>query len=68
MSALSEAILQLLENAFVTTIADAITVMQSIDDMLPNSDGLKGFNLLYQKVTQEVQNQPPKKDGRRRSG
>jgi hypothetical protein len=41
------------------TIADVIAVMQRIDSLLPNSDGLKWFNLLYLKVTQEVDSQAP---------
>ena len=42
-----------------TTIADVLTLMQRIDDLLPNGDGLKWFNLLYRMVTQQVDNSPP---------
>jgi len=42
-----------------TTIADVLTLMQRIDDLLPNGDGLKWFNLLYMKVTQRVDSGPP---------
>jgi Family of unknown function (DUF5995) len=42
-----------------TTIADVLTLMQRIDDLLPNGDGLKWFNLLYMRVTQEVDSSPP---------
>jgi Family of unknown function (DUF5995) len=41
------------------TIADAITRMQAIDSVLPNSDGLKWFNLLYLTVTEQLANNPP---------
>jgi hypothetical protein len=43
----------------VSSIADVITMMQSIDSLLPNQDGLKWFNRLYWMVTQQVQNSPP---------
>jgi hypothetical protein len=42
-----------------TTIANVLTLMQRIDDLLPNCDGLKWFNLLYMRVTQEVDSTPP---------
>lgn len=38
----------------VATIADVVLVMQQIDAVLPDDDGLKWFNLLYLKVTEEV--------------
>ena len=41
------------------TIADVLTLMQRIDSLLPNSDGLKWFNLLYMRVTQQVDSNPP---------
>jgi hypothetical protein len=41
------------------TISDVLAVMQKIDDLSPNNDGLKWFNLLYLKVTEKVDNQPP---------
>jgi len=43
----------------VSTIADVINIMQNIDSLLPNQDGLKWFNRLYLMVTQQVQNSPP---------
>jgi len=43
----------------VSSIADVITIMQNIDSLLPNQDGLKWFNRLYLMVTQQVQNSPP---------
>jgi len=36
------------------TINDVLGTMQSIDDLLPGTDGLKWFNRLYMMVTQEV--------------
>ena len=42
-----------------TTIADVIARMQAIDALLPASDGLKWFNLLYLMVTQQVDLNPP---------
>ncbi|MGH9448663.1 MAG: DUF5995 family protein, partial [Terriglobia bacterium] len=41
------------------TIPDVLTLMQRIDNLLPNGDGLKWFNLLYMRVTQEVDRNPP---------
>jgi hypothetical protein len=38
----------------VTTIDDAIAVMQAIDQALPQPDGLKWFNFLYLAVTEAV--------------
>jgi len=55
----NQQLLQLVNGAAPVTIADVITVMQNIDSLLPNNDGLKWFNLLYLKVTQEVDGHPP---------
>jgi Family of unknown function (DUF5995) len=52
-------LLQILNGPQVTAIADVIKRMQTIDAALPNSDGLKWFNLLYLKVTQQVDTHPP---------
>jgi len=52
------AVLQLLLGSNVAAVADVIAVMEGIDKLLPGKDGLKWFNLLYLKVTQQVQNQP----------
>jgi len=41
------------------TIADVLSLMQKIDSLLPSSDGLKWFNLLYMMVTQKVDSSPP---------
>ena len=40
------------------TVAEVIAVMQQIETLLPNSDGLKWFNRLYLEVTQAVDLQP----------
>jgi hypothetical protein len=41
------------------TSVDLRTTMQEIDNLLPSSDGLKWFNLLYIRVTQQVNGNPP---------
>jgi Family of unknown function (DUF5995) len=41
------------------TMDDVIALMQRIDNLLPSDDGLKWFNLLYMRVTQEVESNPP---------
>ena len=41
------------------TIAGVITQMQSIDALLPASDGVKWFNRLYLMVTDQVRSNPP---------
>ena len=43
----------------VSSIVDVITVMQNIDSLLPDQDGLKWFNRLYLMVTQQVQSNLP---------
>lgn len=52
-------LLQILNGPGVTAIADVTKRMEAIDGALPSSDGLKWFNLLYLKVTQQVDTQPP---------
>ncbi|MDW5267007.1 MULTISPECIES: DUF5995 family protein [Acidobacteriaceae] len=41
------------------TIDDVLRVMQEIDDLLADGDGLKWFNRLYMMVTKEVDFSPP---------
>lgn len=41
------------------TISDVLISMRKIDNLLPNDDGLKWFNLLYMTVTQQVDSNPP---------
>jgi hypothetical protein len=54
-----KALYAIVSGAAPATIADVITAMQEIDHALPDNDGLKWFNLLYMKVTQEVDQNPP---------
>lgn len=49
---------QVLTGSEAATISDVIATMESIDQALPSSDGLKWFNLLYLMVTKQV-NAPP---------
>ncbi|GGG62678.1 DUF5995 family protein [Edaphobacter dinghuensis] len=41
------------------TVGDVLHVMQQIDDLLTDGDGLKWFNRLYMMVTKEVDFSPP---------
>jgi Family of unknown function (DUF5995) len=59
LDAIDQQLLQIVSAAQPVTIADVIQVMQSIDALLPNNDGLKWFNKLYLMVTQEIDGQPP---------
>jgi len=52
-------LLQIVRAQPPTTIAEVIAVMQNIERLLPNNDGLKWFNHLYLMVTQEVNTHPP---------
>jgi len=52
-------LLQIVSSAAPAVIADVIAVMQSIDGLLPNGDGLKWFNKLYLMVTEQIDVQPP---------
>ena len=54
-----ESLVQIISASPIITIDDAIKVMQGLDDILPSEDGLKWFNLLYLKVTQGLQTNPP---------
>lgn len=58
VSALDQKLLPIVRIS-VSTISDVVTVMQNIDSLLPNQDGLKWFNQLYLMVTQKVQTSPP---------
>ena len=59
LSSTDAQLLQIASNAAPASIADVVAVMQSIDGILPGSDGLKWFNQLYLMVTQQVDSQPP---------
>jgi hypothetical protein len=49
----------LVSGAAPATIDDVVRTMESIDQLLPDGDGLKWFNRLYLMVTQEVDLRPP---------
>lgn len=55
----NQALSQILSASNPTTIAEVIATMEAIDNLLPNHDGLKWFNLLYKMVTVAVVNNPP---------
>jgi hypothetical protein len=50
---------QIVNAAAPAALADVLVVMQSIDGLLPGSDGLKWFNKLYMMVTQRIDLKPP---------
>jgi len=58
-SATDNELIQIASGPLPITIADVLTLMQRIDNRLPNADGLKWFNLLYMRVTQQVDGNPP---------
>lgn len=53
------ALYQIVKDAAPVTIDDVLQTMQSIDQLLPGTDGLKWFNRLYMMVTQQVDQKPP---------
>src|SRR4030081_1355295 len=59
LNATDAELLQIVTAAAPATIADVLAVMQKIDNLFPSNDGLKWFNLLYLKVTEKVDAQPP---------
>jgi hypothetical protein len=58
-SPIDQQLLQLVSGAAPASIPDVITVLQTIDSLLPNNDGLKWFNRLYVMVTNEIDANPP---------
>jgi hypothetical protein len=54
-----QALYQLVSGAAPATIDDVVKIMESIDQLLPDRDGLKWFNRLYLMVTKEVDLDPP---------
>lgn len=58
-SAIDSQLIQIAGGPPPATIPEVLSVMQGIDNLLPGSDGLKWFNLLYLKVTQQVDSSPP---------
>jgi Family of unknown function (DUF5995) len=59
MSLTDERLAQVISASGVNSIEDVINVMQGLDNILQNNDGLKWFNLLYLSVTESVRNSPP---------
>ena len=59
LDAVDTQLLAVARGAAPGTIADVVAVMQAIDQVLPNDDGLKWFNQLYLQVTQHIDLQPP---------
>jgi hypothetical protein len=55
-STCDQAVRNLLLGCKISAISDVITLMQGIDSLLPDNDGLKWFNLLYLNVTLRVDN------------
>lgn len=49
----------IMSGAAPATIDDGLRMMQHIDQLLSNGDGLKWFNRLYMMVTKEVDVNPP---------
>ncbi|HEY6376180.1 MAG TPA: DUF5995 family protein, partial [Edaphobacter sp.] len=59
VAAADQGLYGIVSGAAPTTIADVLATMQRIDGALADSDGLKWFNKLYMKVTEEVDTKPP---------
>jgi hypothetical protein len=52
-------LLHIVSAAAPGSILDVISLMKSIDRLLPSSDGIKWFNKLYLMVTQQIDAHPP---------
>jgi hypothetical protein len=50
---------QIVSGVAPVTIDEVLRRMESIDQLLPDRDGLKWFNRLYMMVTKEVDLRPP---------
>jgi Family of unknown function (DUF5995) len=59
LSLTDERLVQVISASEVNSIEDVINVMQGLDNICQNNDGLKWFNLLYLGVTEGVRNSPP---------
>jgi Family of unknown function (DUF5995) len=59
VAAADQPLYQLVSGAAPATIDDVVQTMESIDQLLPDGDGLKWFNRLYLMVTTEVDLHPP---------
>lgn len=58
LSPLDQQLLNLVSVPQPGTIAGVVELMTSIDNLLPDNDGLKWFNKLYLKVTETIDEQP----------
>src|SRR3954467_6892335 len=58
-SASDQQLIQILDGSNPIDIEDIISIMESIDAVLLDDDGLKWFNWLYLMVTRAVQANPP---------
>ena len=58
LASLDSHLLQIVTARSPSTIPGVIQIMESIDALLPDGDGLKWFNKLYLLVTQAIDNQP----------
>ncbi len=58
-SPVDQQLLQLVTGPGPASIPDVVALLQAIDGLLPNNDGLKWFNRLYLMVTNEVDTNPP---------
>lgn len=54
-----QVLVQLEGTASLTSIGEVLQVMQNLDNVLPATDGLKWFNLLYLYVTKAIDGTPP---------
>jgi Family of unknown function (DUF5995) len=59
VAAADQPLYELVNGAAPATIDDVVQTMESIDQLLPDGDGLKWFNRLYLMVTKEVDLDPP---------
>ena len=59
VAATDQPLYQLVSGVAPATIDEVVQRMESIDELLPNGDGLKWFNRLYLMVTTEVDLSPP---------
>ena len=58
MPSIDEELARIAGSTTAGTIADVIHVMQALDAALPDDDGLKWFNYLYLRVTEDVAKNP----------
>ena len=58
MSPIDDKLAQITASQSIRSIGDVLAVMRSLDALLSDGDGLKWFNLLYLKVTEDVFNNP----------